>query len=192
MDVSPQAAHQSLAEIKQVMHDTRRAVAARGTDLILMLWGVIWFVAFSGSQFWPRQSSWIWTVGDVLGVLVTIAIATSFGRSAPVRIPGARQLGWRIFAFWCGLSAYSSLWLFILPPTSTRQVTAFITTVVMFAYVVLGLWFESWLLAMLGAGVTAMLMVGYLWLPEYFYLWMAVCGGGALFASGLYIRLRWR
>jgi hypothetical protein len=62
----------------------------------------------------------------------------------------------------------------------------------MFAYVVIGLWFESWFLAVLGILVTVLTMAGYAWWPAYYCLWMAVTGGGALFGSGLYLRLRWR
>ena len=39
--------------------------------------------------------------------------------------------------------------------------------------------------------VTALALIGYLLLPDIFYLWMAVLGGGGMIALGLYIRSRW-
>ena len=63
---------------------------------------------------------------------------------------------------------------------------------VMFGYVVLGLWLESAFLLMLGLAVTALTIAGYLFLAETFNLGARWMGGGALFISGLYMRLKWR
>jgi hypothetical protein len=39
--------------------------------------------------------------------------------------------------------------------------------------------------------ITALALAGYFLLPGFFYLWMAVLGGGGMIVLGLYIRWRW-
>jgi len=39
--------------------------------------------------------------------------------------------------------------------------------------------------------ITALALVGYFLLPDIFYLWMAILGGGGMIALGVYIRSRW-
>ncbi len=75
-------------------------------------------------------------------------------------------------------------------PQINRKIAAFWATVPMFAYILIGLWLDRFFI-WLGALVTVATVVGYYFIGEYFYLWMAVCGGGALIASGLFIRKNW-
>jgi len=39
--------------------------------------------------------------------------------------------------------------------------------------------------------ISALALVGYFFVPDYFYLWMALLGGGTMIALGLYIQSRW-
>jgi len=39
--------------------------------------------------------------------------------------------------------------------------------------------------------ITALALVGYFLLPGFFYLWMAILGGGGMIPLALYIRARW-
>jgi len=57
---------------------------------------------------------------------------------------------------------------------------------------VMGLWFCSYFMVLLGLGVTAATLIGYYLLTPYYCLWMAAMGGGALLATGVYIRVCWR
>ncbi len=43
----------------------------------------------------------------------------------------------------------------------------------------------------LGLVITALALIGYFFLPDIFYLWMAFLGGGGMIALGVYIRNRW-
>ena len=60
----------------------------------------------------------------------------------------------------------------------------------MFGYVVLGLWIDT-IFLWIGLGVSALAVIGYVATPDLFYVWMAVLGGGALFASGVRIQRTW-
>jgi hypothetical protein len=64
-------------------------------------------------------------------------------------------------------------------------------TIPMFAYVVMGLWLDHFIL-WIGLAVTALTLVGLFFLQPYFWLWMAVTGGGMLLGTGLYIRYQWK
>ncbi len=72
------------------------------------------------------------------------------------------------------------------------QCNVFISTAGMFAYVVMGLWFNSRFMIILGLALTGVTLVGFYLLTPYYCLWMAIMGGGTLLGTGMYIRVRWR
>jgi hypothetical protein len=39
--------------------------------------------------------------------------------------------------------------------------------------------------------VAALALIGYYFIPDYYYLWIAILGGGGMILLGLYIRYRW-
>ncbi|MHC4332328.1 MAG: hypothetical protein ACYSUV_01090, partial [Planctomycetota bacterium] len=85
------------------------------------------------------------------------------------------------------------IWLSILRPYRAIQMNAFICTVIMFAYVISGLWSKSYYMVWLGLFVTCITMTGlYLIPPRYYCLWMAPVGGGAFLVTGIYIRSSWK
>jgi len=192
MDANQVAARQALNEIEQAVAQTRRAIAAGIAAPILMLWGVLWAGAFAATYAWPGRGGLAWLVADGLGMVGMAAICWRLRRRAAVRSEAARRLGRRLFWFWFLLFAYGFVWLRLLEPQREGQIEAFIVVLVMFAYVVMGLWLESGFLMGLGLVVTALTMAGYFLLGTAFDLWMAITGGGALFASGLYMRWKWR
>ena len=61
----------------------------------------------------------------------------------------------------------------------------------MFAYVIMGLWLDRFLL-WLGVLVTVTTLIGFFFAPHYFFLWAAAAGGGSLVVSGAFIRKFWR
>jgi len=194
MDISKEDAKESLEQIEAVHSHTRKTIAASYDSGLLIMWGIIWFAAFLGTHFllgWVWQ---IWTGLCGMGAIVTILVARQQFRTAkPTKIPASEMIGWRIFWFWSLLFVYLFIWLSILRPTHGIQVNAFICIGIMFAYVVIGLWTKSYYMLWLGLVVTCTTLVGfYLVPPIYYCLWMAPTAGGALFATGLYIRLRWR
>jgi hypothetical protein len=198
MNISKQEAQESLNEIESVINETRRAIASGASSSILVLWGFVWVVGYSVTQFFPDWAGLAWMP------LVSIGAFGSWylGRQRPSM---RSENGGRIGAFWFILFAYAGLWLFLLHPAhlpsgaewahyqpiNDRQVSAFIATVPMFAYVVGGLWLGRFFV-FLGALITVTTVLGYVLLPGWFYLWMAFTGGGSLIASGLYIRNAWK
>ena len=177
MDISKQEAQDSLREIQAVSVQTRKAIASSYASGLLILWGLIWSVAFVGTHFFLAKVWLIWMTLNAIGGVGTIFVCRRQLRLAEAtRITAAKKVGWRIFLFWALLYLY-----------------LFICTACMFGYIVLGLWFESYFMVWLGLGVTAITLAGLYLLPHSWYcLWMAVAGGGAIFGTGLYIRLFWK
>ncbi|MHC4713283.1 MAG: hypothetical protein ACYTAN_08450 [Planctomycetota bacterium] len=205
MEVTKDEAAGTLSEIERVDARTRRRILFKGADAIYMLWGVVWIVAFTLHQFVPHRmiafgstsvatESLIWSPLVLAGIIGTLVI---FKRRAPAR--GERD--WRTGVFWGVLFAYFYVYLFLLWPVVNKEalfseggwrlMTAAISIVPMFAYVVMGLWGFGDYMIWLGLGVTAATVVGVVFVPTWFYLWMAVFGGGALLATGVITRRRW-
>jgi len=173
--------------IRQVMEQTRRSIAAAGAGYIMIVWGVVWLLGFCGSQFISGPTvGWVWLALDSLGAIATLVVGYRLGTRMRVRP------GWRMGMFWLALFGYAFLWGWLLQPMGGAKGSLYIATVAMFGYVVMGLWLGSRSIAWLGVGVTLLALAGYFLIPAYFFLWMALLGGGALIGSGVYISRRWR
>ena len=184
MNVTKAEAQASLDAIESIMARTRRVIAGSGCGDLLLLWGVIWLIGFSATQFFPNQSGLLWLGLDAAGILGSWAFGCR-SRSTAKCGNGAR-----IGLAWMALFVYAGIWVFILHPSEMRFFGAYPATVAMFGYVVMGLWLDRMLL-FLGLAVTVTTLTGILLLPDWFNLWMAVTGGGSLIAAGIHIRRNW-
>lgn len=194
MDVSQEDAQDSLYQIQEAATRTRKTIAASYDSGLLIMWGLICIAAFLGTHFFNNWAGYIWWGLSGAGAVLTFLVAWHQLRQAnPTKVPVSERIGWRIFWFWALLLVYIFIWLSVLAPVKNLQMNAFIITVIMFAYVVSGLWFKSYYMLWLGLAVTCTTLVGFYLIPlSYYCLWMAATAGGALFGTGLYIRLRWR
>lgn len=186
MEISKQEAQQSLADIEQIMRQTRRAIALAGGPYYLILWGIIWMIGYLGSQFLAdAQSGMLWGIIDAVGIIITFAIGWRTGQR--IRSP----MGPRLAALWLSLLVYGALLVWLASPTQGTQFAAIISLLMMLGYVITGLWLRGSVLIVLGAVMTLLTLVGYLALPGLFYLWMAVVGGGGLVGTGVYMLRSW-
>ena len=196
---SPAEARAALAEVDQVLVQTRHAIRQGVSAPLLILWGCIWMAADTTTQFYPQAMNWLWAVFDLVGIAGCVGIF----RCHRQRMKSSG--GWRYGVFWGILFFYAILWMNLLvsvdwPKTSQdwiafepmyRRMTAYMHTVPMFAYVVGGLWLDTFFV-WLGAIVTVLIVLGLCFVQEYFYLWLAVTGGGALVVSGVFIKKFWK
>jgi len=205
MDISEKEAQDSLEQIRATFGHTKKKIAAGSTAPILILWGAIWFVAYLGTyvayllefkvyclRLTSSFSIGIHVTGLCWMVLVLIGMAASWVlgvKRAPVKSPHNKRWGF----CWLILFVYAGVWLSLLWPWNDYQMSAFLASVPMFAYVVMGLWADRVLL-WLGIVVTLLIIVGFFLFhfQPVFWLWMAILGGGALAGTGLYIRKAWR
>jgi len=180
------------AMVDDVMAQTRKAIASTYANPLLILWGIIWIAAFTATHFFLNYAFYIFITLDIVGCIGTFIIIRIFHYRYPVRRWISRKGDWRLFWFWILLFTYVFIWLAILAPFNGLQLNAVFSTAVMFAYIVMGLWFSSYFMVWLGLAVTATTLIGFYLLPYYYCLWMAFTGGSAILCTGLYIRFWWR
>jgi len=192
MNVSKEDARISLSAAQSVMDQTHKAISSAYANPLLILWGILWITAFTATHFYVHYAYYIFMTMAVVGGLSTTVIIRVFRSKAPVKEKSSPKFGRRVTALWIFLCIYIIIWLFLFAPFTGLQCNALICTAVMFAYIVMGLWFNNRFMIVLGLAVTAGTLVGFYLLRNYYCLWMALVGGGALFGTGLYIRLRWR
>ena len=192
MNVSQEDAQASLSTVNDVMGHTQKAIASSYANPSLIMWGVLQIVAFISTHFYHMYAFYIFMAMAVVGGAGTAVIFGVYRSKAPIKDTSSHKLDWRITALWIFLCLYIVIWLFLLTPFSGIQCNAFICTAAMFAYIVMGLWLDSRFMIVPGITLTAATLVGFYLLKEYYCLWMAFVGGGTLFSTGMYIRLRWR
>jgi hypothetical protein len=162
MNVSEENARESLASIEETMEKARKAVVSTYAGPFLILWGFIWVVSFVGTHYFLRWVNLIWNISNGLGVIGTAFIFWQQYRRAPItRNLSDKRLVLRTILFWPLFFAYAFVWLGIIKPNSGIELNAFLVTAVMFAYVVIGLWFDSWLMVILGLAVTGVTLIGF-------------------------------
>jgi len=192
MNISQEEAQASLSSVREVTSRTQRAIASAYANPLLILWGMLWIIAYTATHFYLAYAFHIFTTMAVVGGVGTAVIVWSLHSKAPIQEASSPKLGRRITMFWILLCVYIPIWLFLLAPFTGLQCNAFICTATMFAYIVMGLWFDNRFMIILGLALTAATLAGFYILRDIYCLWMAFVGGGALLGTGLYIRLRWR
>jgi hypothetical protein len=149
----------------------------RGAAPHLILWGVLWALGYGLTQLMPARGAAIWAVIVVVGLAA--GTMTMFRK-------GARPAAWRFAAIWATLIVFCAATFAIMAPVDGRQVAAFIPLVIAASYVIGGIWLGSRFVAA-GIAVAVLTLAGFFLLREYFLLWMAVVGGGALLLAGLWL-----
>jgi hypothetical protein len=192
MNISSDSARESLGIIEDTTAHTRKAMASSHASGLLILWGAIWVLAFTSVHFYPQWTACIFSAFNAVGLVGTFLICRKWPTKPTANVPISERMGLRVFLLWLLVGVYASVWLSLLSPWKSIQLCAFLCTLAMFGYVVIGLWFASYFMLWLGLAVTAGTLVGFYFFTDYFYLWMAPMGGGALLGTGLYIRLRWK
>ena len=184
MALSHDEAESLLDDVERVLARTRRVVVAAHVADHLIVWGLAWMVGFGAGYVTSWHDGWIWGVVASAGAGLSAWVGVRSRRSIESRDPP------RIFWFLAVLALFAAVWAAILHPFNVPHFGACVATVFMFAYVAGGLWFGRFFVG-LGLVVTAVALLGVLVMPAHLELLMAVAGGGALLASGLYIRRSW-
>ena len=203
MSISPEEAQEALASIQQVRDRTNQTLS-RGA-MYEILWGTVWFVGFLISQFVPTNSgsvlSWTWGALGIAGGITSFSIGFASTRQTSVeRTAGSwfdsPQARFGLF-FWALVIYSSILFAVYLPPLLHGQQIGLLISLwwvltFMFGYTATGLWFRLPQLIGVGVAVTAIALLSYYLLPGYYFLFMALFGGGTQVAHGLFWLHPWR
>jgi hypothetical protein len=207
MNISRDEAGEALTAVFDTDRRAREFQGARSASPYLILWGILWFFANGVTGLSPGHAGAAWLVAIVVGTLATVAItvrqamhrramnlhtaaqSAAAGRRAARPLRFARRYAGSSRAAILGTTviAFFPATLLVLSPLEPMQSSAFISLFWAFAYMASGAWLGF---RMLVAGlVTAVaVLVAYFVIPQYYYLWMAVVGGGSLLLAGLWLR----
>lgn len=184
--ISPEEAAEALRQVEASRATFRAALGAHRGYQHLWLWGAVWVAQCLACQLVPSRH-WIWQVCCAAGVLGSTTIGWVQGRN--VRAPVDRR-------FLAVLATIIVFGIFIWPVLLRTRMPAetswtYSALVAMQCYIVAGIWFDSYLLAV-GVITSVLILAGYWFFPVWFWWWMAVFGGGSLIASGFYVKHAWR
>lgn len=207
MEAQPQDVRQALDDIEQTAQKAQRRESYKGADIIFMVWGVTWIIGFLIQHFFRDASvqlgdckayvgGWAWNILVPIAIVVTLLVSRR-------RIPTQSVLDKRMGALWGLLFAYFFMVLFVLQPvidldrlyseSGQRSFLAAIVLVPMLAWVLMGLFSNnSRYIMWMGLAITAANLFGFFALGAWYYLWMAVTGGGTMIAAGIITRRAWR
>lgn len=191
MNITDQQAKESLEMIQQTTTKIKKAKASSAGPF-LILWGILMFIAYGMAHFYLQNTGPIFRTMGIVGWIGTGAIVWWEKTKGPVKDTSSNTLDKKMSWFVLFLALYIAIWLMLLPPVNGYQLNVVIVTGVMFAYVVMGLFYEIKLMIILGIFVTAVTLLAHFFFSHYFCLVIAIFGGGALLATGIYMRLMWR
>lgn len=190
MNVTREEAAEALTAIDRAGEKVWRLQGYRYGAPFFILWGLIWAFANSVTQFWPQYGNIVWPVSAGVGGIVSIVLGVAqgyraFGRNRAPHAGG--RVGWRIGVTSLIMFVFIATLIAIAQPESSRQGNAMVSVFFPFLYMAAGVW-SGWRLFAIGFVTAAAILFGYVYVQEYFDLWMAVFGGGSLIAGGIWLR----
>jgi hypothetical protein len=189
MNISPPEAEEALAAIQTMAQKTRHSIAINGTYVTLIVTGIVWLIGFTCTQFLPSENlGVIWTglaiFGGLLGTVWGIRVGRRF------RSPAIATTAKRVVLFWLFLIFFCIAIIAVTWPLDGKQLTVLIVLFALIGHLSMGL-LLSFAAVWWPLPIAALVLVSYFLLPDLFYFWMAILGGGGMIALGFYIRYRW-
>jgi hypothetical protein len=181
MSIDRREAASSLDDIAGIERRMREALFYGGSSDILILWGILCAIGHVITQFSPRNANLAWLLIDAVGVVGLAVISVRRARQR------RREWNWRFTAGVVVTIAFGLLWQGLLGNGQWREISVFWATLIMFTYILAGLWVGRFFV-ICGIVVTLLTLAGYFWSGAWCELWMAVVFGGSLVAGGLWLR----
>ena len=191
MQISRDEATQALSDISDARARVEKLHDYSDAAPFLILWGLIWLVANSTTQFTQALGDTAWLAGILLGTTLTIVLATLQAKRRSER-DASRGAQSAQIAMRMGVSQGVVLLFFvalvtIVWPLDARQFNALISLFWACAYMGVGVWVGMRLL-WIGAITAVAILFGFFNIKQYYSLWMGIAGGGSLIAGGLWLR----
>ena len=182
MGISRNEAASALTDIESTAGRSRLLKGYHVAGPILMVWGVIWALGYSGMGLLPpAQWGLVWLPLDVIGVVASILL----GR----RGKGGAKAGqaWKMWAGALTIVAFMTATYAVFQPTSTDTFIVFPGMIAGLIYTGFGIVSAPRYL-WIGAAIFIASLVGFFLFQPWLAFWMAAAGGGGLFVSGLWLR----
>lgn len=172
-----------LKAIRQIIDRTRQVTS--GEDgWPSVVGGMIWLVGFLGQQFLPEHlAGWAWVGVNTIGLSVIAWLLIRATRQGGASPPLLRS----IMLSWLALAVFDVLfvWLFELETAYHFPLLILITAAL--GYVQMGLLSSYWPLIIVGVAIAALVVGAFLLVRPYFFLIVALLGGGLLIGTGLWM-----
>lgn len=180
MPLTPDEAERSLRDIETAGRRSQSAYGHRRAAPHLIVWGVVWVIGYGAQFLRPSLAEW-WPLLAAIGTLVSFVVGYRMR-------PEGAGFDWRFLISFLAVCVFATGVFVLFEPRSDAAAGAFFPLMAALYYVLTGLWARAWRIAVLGVALAALTLGGYLWLPDYSNLLMAVGGGGALILGGLWMR----
>jgi len=181
MAIDQENAASSLNDVARMEKRTLELVRYSYASGYQLLWGILVAIGYVAQYLRPESGIFIWAIVIVSGVLGGVVFR--IGRARSTGRPADYRWVWGQLA----VVAFGMLWTGVFTDATPRQLSALWPSFFMFWMVIFGIFFGRFYV-MLGLIVTALTTIVYLWSGDLFLPCMAVIVGGALIASGLYLR----
>lgn len=172
----------ALDDINEVVRRVRQSQIYQISSLIITMWGVLVFAGYIANYLWPRQGYTIWTIIDLGGLVMSVAIGFVINRRS-----GARNFPIRSLISFLIIGAFGAFCSVVLGHFGPRQMIVFWSLYGMLFYAIAGVWF-GYAFIVIAICTTILTLIGYYYIGPAFLLWMAVAHGGGLVAGGLWMR----
>lgn len=168
-----QQAQESLASITSARRKAIELRNYRQAGSTVTAWGLVWLSGYSAQQFVPYAAPWIWLIGWVVALIWTLTRPRT-------------TYDVQVLATWGVALAFMGLLMFAIQ--ADARITAMLFGLVLAAsYAVLGIWAGK-RFASLGALALFTSCIGWWLVPQWLFIVLALGGGGALIAGGLWLR----
>jgi hypothetical protein len=148
------------------------------------VWGVVWLLGYGLEALAPEPYrewlGWWWMGLSLAGAIASIVIGQ---RQSACRPGKPWRMGLLIVILWLFNFALFS----VLKPQNYLQVGAYYPLLFGAIYAAIGLWLGLRYI-LVGVFMAASALIAYFYLPEYFFHWMALVGGGSLVLTGFWMR----
>lgn len=180
--IDSKQASAALDDVNDVIQRVRQSQIYQIASLIVVIWGVLLFVAYIANYVWPRQAYAIWMAHNLIGIAISAVIGVGINRRS-----GTPRFPIRSLATFLLIIAFGMFCSIVLGHFSPRQMTVFWAVYGMLFYAIAGLWF-GYVFIVIAICTSALALLGYYYAGASYLLWMAVVHGGGLIAGGLWMR----
>ena len=181
MMIDSRQASEALSDINEIARRVRQSTIYNLSSLMLIMWGALVFAGNMASFMWPRSGGYIWLAIEALGIAGSFAISAYSYPNTQIRAFDMRMFAAYLLVLLFGIFC---CWLGHFTP---RQIGTFWPIYFMLFYTIAGLWFGR-AYVVIGVGITALTLIGYFFIGDWFKPWMAVVNGGGLVLGGLWMR----
>lgn len=180
MSLSSLEAAKSLSQVAQTERRSTIVYGYRQSSVHFFIWAAVWAAGYSATYLVPTNAPRIWLIVVSLGMAASFLAGVKAGPSL-TRPNGLRMLGaaavTQAFMASVMIVIHGQGWeMGVLWPLLLGAI-----------YAAVGLW-AGLRYAATGVTLMGLTLVGYFYLPQYFCLWMAVVGPGALLLGGIWLR----